>query len=159
MTFAACYRSWRTVWCSLWLDVSSPLTVSDALWGFLCHLKSRSWKKYYKTIKKKRWNFVFLWSYLHKWWVNEYLCLKSCFFSVYLGSSLPLHLRRSTGQVVQRAGAGFRLWSSYLGQNPSAQVRNLHPEKIKSQTIFTHFWFINTPLLRLFLIFLHIQTW
>lgn len=48
-----------------------------------------------------------------------------CFGSVYLGTSLPVHLRGSSRQAVPGAGWGFGFGSSFLGQDPSAQVRCL----------------------------------
>lgn len=117
MTFVACFRSWRTVWFSLWLDVSSLPTVSDASWGFIHHLLSICVQDPWNQTLKSSFSAI----------KNMKLCWFCFVISVYLGSSLPVHLRRSPGQVVQGAGASFGLWSSYLGQNPSAQVRDSNP--------------------------------
>ena len=45
--------------------------------------------------------------------------------SVYLGTSLPVHLRGSPGETVPGAGGGFGFRPCFLGQDPSAQVRSL----------------------------------
>ena len=45
--------------------------------------------------------------------------------SVYLGTSLPVHLRGSSGQVVPGAGGRFGFGSSVPGQDSSAQVNSL----------------------------------
>lgn len=52
-----------------------------------------------------------------------------CFDSVYLGASLPVHLRGRSGQTVPGTGRGFGFGSSYSGQDPSAQVRSLDSSK------------------------------
>lgn len=36
MSFVVCFRSWRTVWCSLWLDASSLPTVRAAFHCMPC---------------------------------------------------------------------------------------------------------------------------
>jgi len=46
-----------------------------------------------------------------------------CFGSVHLGTSLPVYLRGSPGQVVPGAGGRFGFRSNKPGQDPSAQVR------------------------------------
>lgn len=52
-------------------------------------------------------------------------CKMLCFDSVYLGTWLPVNIWGSSRQTVPGAWWGFRFWSSFLGQDPSAEVRAL----------------------------------
>lgn len=43
--------------------------------------------------------------------------------SVYLGTSLPVHLRGSPGQAIPGDGGCFRFWTCFSGQDSSTEVR------------------------------------